>query len=90
VIRDAAGIDPEIAALERRRAAQRFDNYHLAAAEVAARRHLRPGLDADGAAAVIWAIGSPQTYRFLVVEQGWEVARYRRWVEASLTAALLG
>jgi AcrR family transcriptional regulator len=89
VIRDAAAVDPEIAAIDRRRAAQRFANYHLAAEEIARRSQLAPGLDVAGAAAVIWSVGSPQTYRLLVIEQGWDVARYRRWVEVTLTAALL-
>ena len=88
IIRDAAAVDSEIAALDRRRAAQRYENYHLAAAEIARRHPLPKGLGLDEAAAIIWTVGNPQVYRFLVLEQGWSVDRYRAWVSATLGALL--
>ncbi len=87
VIHQAAAVDPDIADLEDRRAAQRFHNYIAAASQLAS----RPGaaaLAAEEVAATIWSIGHPQVYQFLVVDQGWELDRYRRWVAACLTAVL--
>ena len=89
VIRDAAAVDADIAALDRRRARVRFDNYTLAAAALASRRGADP-VDSEALAAGIWSIGSPQTYRFLVLEQRWSVDRYRRWVVSTLTALVTG
>jgi AcrR family transcriptional regulator len=89
VISEGAAVDPEIGALDRRRATQRLENYRLAAAEIAHRLPHPPNLDRDATAAVIWSVGHPQTYRFLVLEQSWDVDRYRDWVVATLTAALL-
>jgi AcrR family transcriptional regulator len=89
VIADAAAVDPEAAVLEVERARQRLRNYTEAAREIAARGGLRDGLTAPDAAAVIWSVGHPNTYRFLVEQCGWSGSRYRRWVEATLRGALL-
>lgn len=88
-IADAAAVDPEAASLEADRARQRLRNYTEAAGELAARGGLRPGLAAEEAAAVIWSVGHSGTYRFLVEQCGWPIARYRRWVEGTLQGALL-
>jgi len=89
VMRQAAALDPEVAELERRRAEQRLRNYGQAARLLAQRGGLRPGLGEDEAAAVIFAVGHPDAYRFLVAEQGWTVDRWAAWVRETLCAALL-
>ena len=89
VIREAAALDPDVAALERRRSAQRLANYGLAAGILEARGALREGLSADDAAAVIHALGHPDEFRFLVLDQGWPVERWAAWVRGALEAALL-
>lgn len=87
LIRDAAAVDPEVAALQRRREQRRLDNYRLAAAALEARG--ARALDLDEAAATIWAIGHPTVYRQLVVDNDWTVERYRSWVADTLGTALL-
>ena len=67
IIREAAAADPEIAVLERDRAKQRLSNYRRAAQLIADRDALRPAMTVDGAAAAIFAIGHPETYRALVL-----------------------
>ena len=89
IIRQAAALDPEIAALERRRAEQRLRNYGTAAALLAARGALREGLSIEDAAAAIFAIGHPDAYRFLVADQGWEPERWAAWARIALAGALL-
>ena len=88
IIRQAAAVDEEAAQLERRRAAQRLRNYHLAAAAVRERGGLSTGVSDDAAAATIWAIGHPNAYQQLVVESGWPGQAYRDWVYGALAAAL--
>jgi len=44
----------------------------------------------DDAAAAIFALGQPETYRALVVDGGWDDSRWAAWVQAALVAALLG
>jgi AcrR family transcriptional regulator len=89
VIRQAAALDPEIAALERRRAQGRLANYAEAAAAIRARGALREGLSDEDAAALIHAIGHPDTYRFLVGDGGWTPGRWAAWARDGLRAALL-
>jgi AcrR family transcriptional regulator len=89
VIREAAAVDPEVASLERERAERRLANYTEAAQQLAARGGLRDDLALGEAAAVIWTLGHPDVYRFLVLEQGWPEARYERWLEQGLRAQLL-
>jgi AcrR family transcriptional regulator len=89
ILREAAVVDPEAAALERERAARRMSNYGHAADILAARGALRGELTADAAAATIFAIGHPETYRTLVIEGNWDVQRWATWARASLYNALL-
>ena len=89
VIRDAAAVDPNAAALERARAAQRLRNYGHAARLLAEGGVLRRGLTVDEAAAAIFAIGHPETYRTLVLDGDWEDERWAAWARDALEAALL-
>jgi AcrR family transcriptional regulator len=90
IIREAAAADPEIATLERNRSAQRLHNYRQAAQLLADRNALRPGLTIDDAAATIFAIGHPETYRVLVLDGHWDDEAWRTWAQATLEGALLG
>jgi hypothetical protein len=89
VIRDAAGIDPDAAALERDRAAQRLRNYQIAARLLDQRDALRDGLTIDQAATTIFAIGHPETYRTLVLDGDWDDHHWAAWARATLQAALI-
>ena len=83
-------VDPEIAVLERGRTAQRLGNYRHAARLLADRGALRPGMTIDGAAAAIFALGHPETYRALVLDGDWNDDAWANWLHATLEAALLG
>jgi len=50
---------------------------------------LRSGLTIDGAAAAIFAIGHPETYRALVLDGDWDDDAWANWLQATLEAALL-
>jgi AcrR family transcriptional regulator len=89
IIREAAAADPEVAVLERGRAGQRLRNYRQAAQLLADRDALRPGMTIDGAAAAIFAIGHPETYRALVLDGDWSDDAWAGWLQATLEAALL-
>jgi len=89
IIREASAADPEIAALERNRNAQRLRNYQQAAQLLADRGALRGALTIDGAAAAIFAIGHPETYRALVLDGDWDDGAWANWAQATLEAALL-
>ena len=88
VIAQAAAVDPAAAKLQADRALQRLERYGEAAAAVRSRGGLRSGMSDADAAAAIWSLGHPQTYRTLVGEAGWTVKAYRGWLLRSLSAAL--
>ena len=50
---------------------------------------LAPGLPVDRARDLIWLHTAPDTYRQLVLERGWALDEYERWLATSLAAALL-
>lgn len=87
-IGQAAAVDPAVARLRDERARQRLANYRHAAAAIRERGGLGNGMDDDEAAAVIFAVGHPDSYATLVEACGWSLPRYRSWVYASLLGAL--
>lgn len=89
IIRDAAGVDPEAAALYRDRAVQRLANYKTAAELLDRRGALHDGLTIEQAAAAIFAIGHPETYRTLVLDGDWDNQQWARWARTMLEAALI-
>jgi AcrR family transcriptional regulator len=89
IIREAAAADAEIAVLERGRAAQRLGNYRHVAQLLVDRDALRPGMTIDAAAAAIFAIGHPETYRTLVLDGEWDEDVWADWLQTTLEAALL-
>jgi len=89
VVREAAAADPEAAALEEARSGRQLRGYADVARLLADRGALRTGLSVDHAAAAIFAIGHPETYRTLVLDGSWEGERWSAWARAALEAALL-
>ncbi len=54
-----------------------------------ARDGLREGLSSKAAADILFTIGSPETYRSLVVDRGWTAERFERWYAGTLARLLL-
>ena len=84
VIRDAAAVDPTVAAFEERRAGQRFTNYRHGAEIIAQRVGLRDATSAEELAATIWSCGHPDTFHMLTGARRWSVDAYRDWVRRSI------
>lgn len=89
VLRGGAAADPEIASLWERRKAQRFAGQRELLRIVMKGSSLRRGLTTQAAADVLYAIGSPETYRLLVFDRGWSAERFERWYLETLTRLLL-
>lgn len=90
VVSGAAAADPEIAELWARGKAQRLIGQRRLLEIVVGKGRLRTGMDLDTAADVLYAIGSPETYRLLVVDRGWSGPRFERWYRETLERLLLG
>jgi len=79
VLRVTADGDPEVAVLWEDVKAQRLEGQRTLLRIVAAGAPLRRGLSAREATDVLFAVGSPETYRLLVVDRGWSPERFERW-----------
>lgn len=89
VVRGAAVADPEMAKLWERGKAQRFAGQCALLQMALDATDLREGLDLEAAAEILFAIGSPEVYRLLVVDRGWSGSRFQEWFADTLARLLL-
>jgi AcrR family transcriptional regulator len=89
VLRGAAAADPEIASLWELNKAQRYAGQREMLKIISEHAALREGLTPKTAADILFAIGSPETYRLLVVDRGWSSDRFERWYADALAQLLL-
>ena len=88
LVRAAAAVDPEAAALLAEIDAGRLDRMRRNAHTLATRGHLRPGLSVERAAQLMVAI-SGSLHEPLVGDAGWSAGEYSEVVGRLLTAVLL-
>jgi AcrR family transcriptional regulator len=88
VVRDAAGIDPDMAAQWTTNEQQRETAYRVLARQLADRRALQRGMSIDDATDILIALVSIEVY-LLLAARGWSPDRWEAWVTAMLSAALL-
>jgi hypothetical protein len=80
VLRDAAAQAPELGELWTEIATRRAANMRLFAQDLAVTGELRPGLDVEEVADVVWSMNSSEYYTLLVRERGWPPARFGAWL----------
>jgi AcrR family transcriptional regulator len=83
----AAG--PELREIARTAGEQRHHDFLRVVHAIAATGDLRPTLEPDRAADILWAIGSPETHQQLTVDRGWSDDDYRAWLTTTLQTVLL-
>lgn len=86
--RDAAATDPEIAADWDELQSLRRGTIEAIVARIPDTA-LRSGLSREAARDTAWAIASPESYELLVRRGGYSIPEFTRWMDATLTAALL-
>jgi AcrR family transcriptional regulator len=89
IIRGAAAVDADVAALRARVQESRFQSMRKVVSWVAANGPLRGGLSEEDAAAIVWTLTSPEVHGLLRVARGWSKERYSTWLGKSLTRILL-
>jgi hypothetical protein len=89
VLRGAAAADSELASLLTLNRSQRLAGQRELVRLVAKGGTLRDGLGVAAASDAVYAIGNPETYRFLVVDRGWSPDRFERWYADTLERLLL-
>jgi AcrR family transcriptional regulator len=89
VLASAAAADPKIAELWERNKEQRLKGQRVLLRTAIDGATLRDGLTREAAADVLFAVGSPEVYRMLVVDRAWSPARFERWYSDTLERLLL-
>jgi hypothetical protein len=88
VIRDAAPVDADAAALWTLIQTDFYENQRAVVASLPTRA-LRTGLDADRAADLLWTFNHPDVWLLLVGERGWTPEEFEVWFADTLVAQLL-
>jgi AcrR family transcriptional regulator len=86
--RDAAGVDPDIAADWQQLSDLRRAGFQAMFASLPASA-LRPGLSNAAAADTAWVVASPDSHDLLVRRAGYSYDQLEQWVRTTLSAALL-
>jgi AcrR family transcriptional regulator len=89
VMAQAAGADPEIAAIYERQRRQRYADERCVASSLSRKRALRKGVSETQAADIIWAIANTGTFRALVNDRQWTASQYEHWLARLLSRELL-
>jgi AcrR family transcriptional regulator len=89
VIRGAALLDADIAALWSRIQSEFHANQRVIVESLYAGGALHPGLAVDRAADILWTLNHPSLWQLLVQERGWTPDRYEEWCADLACAQLL-
>ncbi len=89
VIRSAAAVDNDVAALWERIQADYHKNQGAIVQRLHERGHLDPALDVEQATDILWTLNHPNNWQLLVVDRGWSPERYERWTGDLACAQLL-
>lgn len=87
--RSVATTDPEIAEVWAQMGVERLEGMAHFARHLHQGGHLRPELSVEEARDVLWTYNSPDLYQLIVVQRGWPLERYARFIERALIAVLL-
>ena len=88
-LRDARGLDPELAKVWDEMEAWRRSGQGRFAALLASRGALRSDLSADEAGDIVYALCSLAVHDILVLERKWSLRRYGAWLASALKRELL-
>lgn len=89
IIRGAAAVDTDIAALRGEAQAYRYRNIRELVSWLGAKGPFRSGLSEDDAAAIVWTVTSPEVHGLLRAVRGWSAERYVAWLQESLPRIVL-
>jgi AcrR family transcriptional regulator len=89
VLQDAAALDPDLQALWRQISKRRAANMRLFVRDLAATGSLRPDINEQTAADIVWSMNSPEYYILLVHQRGWSDEQFESWLVDAWSKLLL-
>ena len=89
VIRTAAPTDPEIEALWNRIQTDYHANQRAIVERLDHGAALKPDLDVERAADILWTVNHPTVWQLLVRERGWTAEQYEEWAASVAASQLL-
>ncbi len=89
IVRGAATADQELAAMQQELKARRLADTRTVAESLQAKRALCPGMQVEDATDVLWALGSAEMFRLLVVDRNWSPDRYEGWLKTTLQESIM-
>jgi AcrR family transcriptional regulator len=89
VIRNAAPVDADIAALWSLIQSDFYENQKMIVQALHKKKALRAGLDVARASDILWTLNHPDVWLLLVGSRGWTPARFEQWFADSACAQLL-
>jgi AcrR family transcriptional regulator len=89
LIRSAALIDPEMAALLKANDEERLQRMRHHARFLAERGYLRDGIKVSEATDILWTCSSVELYELLVLQRGWSLPRFAQFVAEFMISSLL-
>jgi AcrR family transcriptional regulator len=89
VIRHAAPLDSEMAALWARIQSDFYENQAAIVQSLSTRGALAPGLDVARGADILWTLNHPDLWQLLVAQRGWSAEQWEQWFADTSCAQLL-
>jgi len=89
VIRDAAPVDADTAALWELIQTDFYDNQRVVVESLAKKKALRRGLDVTRATDILWTLNHPDQWFLLVGRRGWSPDEFEQWFADTSVAQLL-
>jgi AcrR family transcriptional regulator len=89
LLRGASAVAPELAEIAAGVEDRRWHQQERLVTFLRTAGALRQGTSPEEATDQLWALGSFDLYRLLVVRRGWSPERYQAWLTATLTSLLL-
>lgn len=90
MMRSAAAVEPEIAALQDDlNLRQRRHAMNMIATWLIQNGPLRHEMTVETAGSILWTLASPDVHRMLTVQNSWTSQQYRDWLRETLAATLL-
>jgi AcrR family transcriptional regulator len=89
VVRDAAPVEPDTAALWELIQTDFYANQRSIVESVNEKRALKPALDVTRAADILWTLNHPDLWLLLVGRRGWTPEQFEQWFADTACAQLL-